>query len=55
MSTTYAQDIDVLRDSIAKLEQRLQELINEPEVMDDEVNSVERDLQALRRRLLDAN
>ena len=36
---------------IERLEQRLQDLLCESPVMDDEVNAVERDLEALRRRL----
>lgn len=39
---------------IAELEERLQQLLGEPHVMDDEVNAVERDLQALQRKLADA-
>jgi len=39
---------------IERLEQRLQELLSDAPVMDDEVNAVERDLQALQRRLTEA-
>lgn len=51
MTTSHALDADALRHSIAKLERRLHELVSEPRVMDDEVNAVERDLQALRKKL----
>lgn len=38
---------------IEKLELQLGELLSDSPVMDDEVNAVERDLEALRRRLLE--
>lgn len=51
MTTTPTQPNATLLARIATLEQQLEDLRSEPEVMDDEVNTVERDLQALRRKL----
>jgi phage shock protein A len=51
MSTSPTQPNATLLARIAKLEQLLQELLSDSQVMDDEINAVERDLQALRRKL----
>ena len=42
---------ETLQSQIARLEQKLQELLSETQVMDDEVNAVERDLKALQNML----
>jgi hypothetical protein len=53
MTTPPTQLNAVLLARIAKLELQLGELLSDSPVMDDEVNAVERDLEALRRRLLE--
>jgi len=45
---------ELLQAQIDKLQQKLQELLSEPQVMDDEVNAVERDLEALKLLLVKA-
>ena len=42
-----------IKAEIEKLELQLGELLSDSPVMDDEVNAVERDLEALRRKLLE--
>jgi phage shock protein A len=54
MTTSPTQPNATLLARIAKLEQLLEDLRSEPETMDDETNAVERDLQALRRKLAEA-
>ena len=51
MTTPPTQLNAVLLARIAKLELQLGELLSDSPVMDDEVNAVERDLEALRRKL----
>ena len=48
LTATPADPSATLLARIAKLEQLLEELHSEPEVMDDEIHAIERDLQALR-------
>jgi hypothetical protein len=45
---------ELLQVQIDQLQQKLQELLSEPQVMDDEVNAVERDLEALKLLLAKA-
>lgn len=51
MTTTSSEQNDTLIAQIAKLEERLEDLKYEPQAMDDEINAIERDLAALRRKL----
>ena len=54
MTTTPTQPNATLLVRITNLETQLEDLLSDSPVMDDEVNSVERDLQALRRKLAEA-
>jgi hypothetical protein len=54
MTTSTTQPNATLLARIAKLEQLLEELLCDSPVMDDEVNTVKRDLQAMRRKLAEA-
>jgi hypothetical protein len=50
MTNLQEQTPESLDAEIVRLQERLQELLTESPVMDDEVNAVERDLQALIQR-----
>ena len=51
MNTQPTQQTEALLSRIGELEQRLHQLLSEPAVMYDEINAVQRDLQALRCQL----
>jgi len=50
MSTQQNQSTESINAEIARLQQRLEELLGECPLMDDEVNAVERDLRAILAR-----
>jgi hypothetical protein len=50
MSPQPSQSTESINAEIARLQQRLEELLGESPLMDDEVNAVERDLRAILAR-----
>ena len=51
MTNVNLPAMETLQAQIERLEQQLQELLSEKPVMDDEINTAVRDLEALRRAL----
>jgi hypothetical protein len=53
MADTSQTGVQSVQAEIDRLEQQLKVLLSESPVMDDELNAVERDLEALRRKRAD--
>ncbi len=54
MTNANLPAVESLQAQIARLEEQLQGLLSEIPLMDDEINAVERDMEALRRKLAEA-